>query len=112
MLTHTFFAGVALVGATWAVAGRAVGIGALAGALFALANVAAFRFVVARILAAHRAGALMPLKMIGTLTVLYILQRILGLEPAGLAIGYGALVVGLLSAALRQSSLSLRTTEI
>jgi hypothetical protein len=121
MLTHTFTAGIVLSALAWSVGGRAVGSAAVAGALFALSNVAAFRFVVRRMLAAQRSGALIALKMVGTLTIVYVLERTLGLDPAGLAIGYGALVIGLLSAAFRQSLLAaasrqtaptLRSTEI
>lgn len=112
MLSHTFVAGFLLATGAWGIGGSSVGVAAICGAAFALANVVAFRFVVRRILAAHRSGALISLKMVGTLTVVYVLQRLLGLHPAGLAIGYGALVIGLLSAALRQSTLSLRSTEI
>ena len=112
MLTHTFLAGVLLATVAWCIGGASFGVAAICSATFALGNVVAFRFVVRRILLAQRSGALIVLKVVSTLIVVFFLQRILNLDPVGIALGYGALVIGLLSAALRQSSLSLRSTEI
>lgn len=112
MLTLTALAGVVLVTIGFVAFGSAVGYGAIAGASLAVSNVFAFRWVVARIFAASRAGLLLPLKLLFVMTAVFVLQRVLGFDPIGLALGYGALAIGLLTASARTVAPSLSSTEI
>lgn len=115
MLTQTAVAGAALVALGFVAFGSSVGFGAIAGASLAVANVLAFQWVVSRLFASSRAGMLLPLKLLGVMTAVFVLQRVVGFDPVGLALGYGALVVGLLTASARphrQAAPVLRSTEI
>lgn len=112
MLISTAVAGFALVAIGFAVFGSQVGFGAIAGASLAVLNVVAFRWVVGRVFAASRAGLLLPLKLLGVMTAVFVLQRVVGFDPVGLALGYGALVIGVLSASARHAAPVLRSREI
>ncbi len=96
MTMTTLLVGAALTSVSWLVLGSAFGLGTLAGSLFALANVVAFQFVVGMMFEGRSGGALLSLKLLVNFAVVYVLCRVLGLEPRGVALGYSALVVGTL----------------
>lgn len=112
MLVPTAVAGVALVAIGFVAFGSAVGFGAIAGASLAVLNVFAFRWLVGRVFAASRVGLLLPLKLLGVMIAVFVLQRVIGFDPVGIALGYGALVIGLLTASAFYRAPVLRSREI
>lgn len=102
-----------------AIVGTAVSIGAAtfgtlsmalavsSGALLALASLASYRFLVARMLEASAAGGLLGFKLVGTFAAFGGLVFGAGLDATGLIVGYSALPVGLLvGSAMHVPSLS------
>lgn len=96
MAKITLLVGALLTAAAYVGLGQRFGLGTAAGALFAFANVVAFDWLVGRILERRSGGGLLAIKLVLTFAVVYVLCRVLGLEPRGVALGYGSMVVGTL----------------
>lgn len=111
MARTTFLVGIALTAVAFVGLGTRFGIGTAAGAAFAFVNVVAFDWLVGRILERRTGGALLALKLLITFAVVYVLCRVLGLEPRGVALGYGSLVVGTLLGARHSAIPTTRTGE-
>lgn len=87
------------------VIGVSVGLGALAGALVAVANVLALRWLVTALASSGEsssrgssrgaASVLLMFKMAGVLAVAAILIFVVRVDPVGFAIGFGAPILGL-----------------
>lgn len=111
MARITLLVGLALTAAAFVGLGTRFGIGTAAGALFAFANVVAFDWLVGRILERRSGGALLAIKLVVTFAVVYVLCRVLGLEPRGVALGYGSMVVGSLLGARHSAIPTTRSGE-
>lgn len=98
--------GVAATGLAWALGGTDLAAGAVAGAIVALSNWTALRWLLGRLTrpgatrSARAAGILLTLKMGAVFVVCWWLIVGLGLDAVGLALGLTALPVGLVLGAL------------
>lgn len=90
-------AGVVLSAVGFLGGGAALGLGALAGALVGTVNLAVLTRSVQRLLAGGgaRYGAIVVLKFLGLIAVTYFLLGLVAVDPLGLALGFGALPLGI-----------------